>query len=322
MSNSDEILDEMDYFSLKVLYDSMKDSIIDVAAMDSSGVKEMKKFVYDHGKTGDLLRVNVSINENTFLTEATFVEHGTELESLDTNIFLPFDGLVTNEESCTEVTISSSTFRYKDDTITLNDEEITFGTPFMMAGRRVVLAKGSVVIILEDTLAKVFPEDGVQEEIINNDGTLALGDVTTVGISQLERKEDSGNTSVISYVFLHDETTDERTCVSKRTHTVDFFDTATTSQIDLGYVDSSDIKTIENVVNYNSSDVNIRSISSTGEESIATIGVDGLSFSSDDSSIIFPGGWVIKFDEPTDTIQIQYYDTLSSTYVTKREFGR
>ena len=322
MSISEEILDEMDDLSLKVLYDSMKDSIIDVAAMDSSGVKEMKKFVYDHGKTGDLLRVNVSLNDNTFLTEATFVENGAELQSLDTNLFLPFDGLADNNETCTEVTISSSKFKYENDIITLNDEDISFGIPFMMAGRRVVLAKGSVVIILEDTLAKDFPEDGVQEEIINNDGTLALGDVTTVGISQLERKEDSGNTSVISYVFLHDETTDERTCVSKRTHTVDFFDTATTSQIDLGYVDSSDIKTIENVVNYSSSDVNIRSISSTGEESIATINVDGLSFSSDDSSINFPGGWVIKFDEPTDTIQIQYYDTVSGTYVTKREFGR
>ena len=322
MSISEEILDEMDDLSLKVLYDSMKDSIIDVAAMDSSGVKEMKKFVYDHGKTGDLLRVNVSVNDNTFLTEATFLENGAELQSLDTNLFLPFDGLADNDETCTEVTISSSKFKYENDIITLNDEDISFGTPFMMAGRRVVLAKGSVVIILEDTLAKDFPEDGVQDEIINNDGTLALGDVTTVGISQLERKEDSGNTSVISYVFLHDETTDERTCVSKRTHTVDFFDTATTSQIDLGYVDSSDIKTIENVVNYSSSDVNIRSISSTGEESIATINVDGLSFSSDDSSINFPGGWVIKFDEPTDTIQIQYYDTVSGTYVTKREFGR
>jgi len=322
MSISEEILDEMDDLSLQVLYDSMKNSIIDVAAMDSSGVKEMKKFVYDHGKTGDLLRVNVSLNDNTFLTEATFVENGAELQSLDTNLFLPFDGLADNDETCTEVTISSSKFKYENDIITLNDEDISFGTPFMMAGRRVVLAKGSVVIILEDTLAKDFPEDGVQEEIINNDGTLALGDVTTVGISQLERKEDSGNTSVISYVFLHDETTDERTCVSKRTHTVDFFDTATTSQIDLGYVDSSDIKTIENVVNYSSSDVNIRSISSTGEESIATMNVDGLSFSSDDSSINFPGGWVIKFDEPTDTIQIQYYDTVSGTYVTKREFGR
>ena len=322
MSISEEILDEMDDLSLQVLYDSMKDSIIDVAAMDSSGVKEMKKFVYDHGKTGDLLRVNVSVNDNTFLTEATFLENGAELQSLDTNLFLPFDGLADNDETCTEVTISSSKFKYENDIITLNDEDISFGTPFMMAGRRVVLAKGSVVIILEDTLAKDFPEDGVQDEIINNDGTLALGDVTTVGISQLERKEDSGNTSVISYVFLHDESTDERTCVSKRTHTVDFFDTATTSQIDLGYVDSSDIKTIENVVNYSSSDVNIRSISSTGEESIATINVDGLSFNSDDSSINFPGGWVIKFDEPTDTIQIQYYDTVSGTYVTKREFGR
>jgi len=122
-------------------------------------------------------------------------------------------------------------------------------------------------------------------------------------------------------VFLHDDTTDERTLVSKRIHTVDFFETATVSQINLGYVDSSSLKTTENVVTYSSSDVAIRSISSTGEESIATIDVDGLSFSSDDSSIVF-SEFRIKFDEPTDTIQIQYYDTTTSSYVTKREFGR
>ena len=72
---------------------------------------------------------------------------------------------------------------------------------------------------------------------------------------------------------------------------------------------------------YSSSDVAIRSISSTGEESIATMDADGLSFSSDDSSIVF-SEFRIRFDEPTDTIQIQYYDALSGAYVTKREFGR
>ena len=313
------ILEEMDNSSLQLLYDSVKDSVIDIAAMEDSGVTEMKRFVYDHGETGDILRVNVSVNDISFLTDAVFVKDGTNLESLETNIFLPFDDGLDDSH---DVTIASSNFKYKDDVITLNGEEITFGNPFMVAGRRVVLAKGSVVILLEDTLVKDFPEDGVQDEIINNDGTLALGDVTTVGISQLEKKEVSGETSVISYVFLHDDTTDERTCVSKRTHTVDFFETSTISQINLGYTDSSGIKTVENVLNYGSSDVAIRSISSTGEESIATIDVDGLSFSSDDSSIVFSGGWVLKFDEPTDTIQIRYYDTLSGTYVTKREFGR
>ena len=313
-----ELLDEMNNYELQTLYDSMKDSIIDIAAMDTSGVNELKKFVYEHGSTGDLLRVNVSVNDNSFLADAVFVENNDSLETLENNIFLPFDF----QRDDQDVTISGSTFKYHDDIITLDGSEIQFGTPFMVAGRRVVLAKGSVVIILEDTLVKDFPEDGVQEEIIANDGTLALGDVTTVGISMIEKKEDSGDTSVTSYVFLHDVTTDERTCVSKRTHTVDFFETGTTSKVDLGYVDSSSIKTIENVLNYSSSDVNIRSISNTGEESIATINAEGLSFSSDDSAIIFTDGWVLKYDEPTDTVQIKYYDTSSGIYVTKREFGR
>lgn len=308
------VLDELDDNSLQILYDSMKDSIIDVAAMDVSGISELKKFVYSYGRTGDLLRVNVSVNDNDFVTEAVFVEDGANIQDVSTNVFLPFEGT----DCPQDVTISSSTFRYDNDKkeITLDGEAISFGRGFMVGGRRAVLAKGSVVIVFEDTLVKDFPEEGVQEEILNNDGTLALGDVTTVGVSQLERKEDSGDTSVVSYVFLHDESTDERTCVSKRTHTVDFFETGGNSLIGLG---SS--KSVENVVNYCASEVTLRSISSEGNESIATIDVNGLSFSSDESSIIF-SEFRIKYDEPSDTIQIQYLDTTTDSYVTKREFGR
>lgn len=322
-------LEELDESSLRLLYDSMKDSIIDVASMDAAGVVEMKKFLYEYAKTGDLLRVNVSFdpsNTKTFVADAIFLEDGASIPTLDSNIFLPFEGISDSEYQ--DITISSSKFEFVNDKVVVDGKEVDFGSPFVVGGRRVVLAKGSVVLLLEDSLVRVFPEEGVQNEIILNDGTLAVGDVTTTGIFQLEKKEesDSGSTpstSLTSYVFFHDASTDKRTCVSKCTHIVDFSQTSASSLVDLGYLDG----TLENVLDYGTSSVGIRSVSTSGnvvKESIATIDVDGLSFSSNDSAVIL-GSFAefrIKYDDNTDTIQIQHLNVNSGDYVTKREFSR
>lgn len=323
-------LDELDETSLRLLYDSMKESIIDVASMDAAGVSEMKKFLYEYGTTGDLLRVNVSFDDSKkFVTDAVFLEDGANLSTLDTNVFLPFEGV----PDAQDIIISSSKFEFVDDKVIVDGLEVGFGSPFIVGGRRVVLAKGSVVLLLEDSLVRVFPEEGVQSEIILNDGTLAVGDVMTTGIFQLEEKsvEDQFNsspdTSIVSYVFFHDVSTDQRTCVSKRTHTVNFLQTEGSSLLDLGYLDGA----VEKVLDYGSSSVGIRSISPTSHsESVATIDVDGLSFSSNESAVVFHpnpnlGGlseFRIKYDENSDTVVIQHLDQTSGEYVTKREFGR
>lgn len=309
---------------LQSLYDSMKDSIIDVASMDAAGVTEMKKFLYEFGTTGDLLRVKVGFDSNPkkFVADAVFLEDGANLSTLDTNLFLPFEGVPDAEH----IMISSSKFEFVDDKVIVDGVEVGFGSPFFVGGRRVVLAKGSVVLLLEDSLVRVFPEEGVQSEIIENDGTLAVGDVMTTGIHQLEKKsvEDQFNsspdTSIVSYVFFHDASTDQRTCVSKRTHTVNFLQTEGSSLLDLGYLDGS----LEKVLDYGSSSVGIRSVSQSGSESVATIDVDGLSFSSNESAVVLGSfsEFRMKYDENSDTVLIQHLDDVSGEYVTKREFGR
>lgn len=318
---------ELDETSLQTLYDSMKDSIIDVASMDAAGVTEMKKFLYEFGTTGDLLRVNVGFDSTPkkFVADAVFLEDGANLSTLDTNLFLPFEGV----PDAQDIMISSSKFEFVDDKVIVDGVEVGFGSPFFVGGRRVVLAKGSVVLLLEDSLVRVFPEEGVQSEIILNDGTLAVGDVMTTGIYQLEKKsvEDQFNsspdTSIVSYVFFHNDSTDQRTCVSKRTHTVNFLQTEGSSLLDLGYLDGS----LEKVLDYGSSSVGIRSVSqsvSGVSESVATIDVEGLSFSSNESAVILGSfsEFRMKYDEDSDTVLIQHLDEVSGEYVTKREFGR
>lgn len=312
-------LGELDRESLRLLYNSMKNSIIDIASMDASGIAEMKKFIYDFGETGDVLRVNVSFDEygsKKFLTDAVFVEDGSVLPTLDSNVFLPFQ-----ETDSGQVSISSSTFEFLNNKVTVDGNVVEYGSPFMVGGRRVVLARGSVVVLLEDSEVRIFPEQGVAEEIVENDGTLAVGDVNTTGFFQIEKRSNSEErTYIFSYVFHHDASTDQRTCVSKRTHSVDFLQTRGSSLVELGYLNGN----LENVVDYESSHVGIRSLDQGGQESVATFDVEGLSFNSNESTVSFgeTAEFRLRYDETSDTLQIQHRTDSSAEYVTKREFGR
>lgn len=312
----------MDGDAQRLLYDSMKTSVIDISSMDDSGILEMKKFIYKHAKTGDVLRVNVTLDDEnantssrTFVTEAVFVQEGSHLSELNSNVFLPFGGIPVSESP---ITISSSKFEFVDDQVRVDDRVVNFGSSFFVGGRRVVLAEGSVVVLVEDTVARVFPEEGVEEEIVSNQGTLAVGDITATGFFQIEN---SGNpeTSIVSYVFHHDASTDHRTCVYKRTHVLNSSQTSGSSLIELGYSNYG----LEKVLEYDSSRVDIRSVSKEGLESSATINVDGISFSSDESAVIFgtESEFRLKYDQASDTLQIQHLND-EKQYITKREFGR
>jgi hypothetical protein len=321
-------LGELDQDSLQMLYNSMKNSIIDVASMDASGIAEMKRFVYDHGKTGDVLRVNVSLDEGPepkkFLTEAVFIEEGCVLPTLDRNVFLPFERSDTDSG---QVTISSSTFEFSSNRVKVDGTFVDFGSPFMVGGRRVVLARGSVVVLVEDTVVRIFPEEDVAEEIVEIDGTLAVGEVNATGLYQVEKKnvtpssdDPEPKTYIESYVFHHHPSTDQRTCVFKKTHSVDFLQSRGSTLLELGYLNG----TLENVLDYESSYVGIRSVEEGGQESVATISIEGLSFNSNESSVSFGAlaEFRLKYEETSDTLQIQHRDESSGEYVTKREFGR
>lgn len=318
---------EFDAKNLRILYESMRESIIDIASMDEQGVAEMKKFLYEFAETGDILRVTVKLGyegEKNVVADTVFLENGAHLPTLDTNVFLPYEG-GSRRVVYDDIIISSHTFQFIKNNVFVDGEEVVFGTPFMVGGRRVVLAKGSVVLLLEDTLVRVFPESGVQNEVIINNGTVAVGDVTTTGVFQLgEMKQPSAqnqssnpNTSNVSYVFFLDKSTDQRVCVLKRTHMVDFMQTTAKSLLDLGYLHG----TLEKVLTYGTQETGIRSVSPGGTESVATIDVQGLAFSSNESAIVI-GEFRLKYDEGSDAVHIQHLDKVSGEYRTKREFGR
>lgn len=175
---------------------------------------------------------------------------------------------------------------------------------------------------MASTDLQIFPQDGVQNEIIENGGSIALGDVTTSDTILIETREDTGETSVSNFVVFHDDTTDERRCVMKNSKTIDEAQTACTTSVSIGYVDNSSTRSLENVLEYTPGGMNVRSVTDAGTESISTMDIDGLSFNSDNVGVILGSSTQFRlfYDDTTETLQIQYMDTGS--WVTKREFSR
>lgn len=299
---------------LDEFYNTIKQSIIDVAQMEEDGINTIKQFIYDRAETGDLLRVRVNLNNNDFITKATFVRPNSTTQ-LDANVFLPFQTCQADE-----VQIGNSIIKYVDNVVNVNGVDIAYNEPFVLEGRRVVLAKGSVVIILEDSLVDVFPYDGLQTEIIQNEGFTVFGDIVTGTTVLVERKESEGTTSVKSFVFFHDPVTDERIVVCETNTNVN--DSNTASETTISIANNGEDSSAEPTISYSTTGFGIRSISDEGKESIATIDENGLSFSSDDSSVLFgnTSQFRMKYNTDTDTIQIQYFD--GQNYITKAEYGR
>lgn len=118
----------------------MNDSVIDVSRTDQEGIASLKQFVYDHGSSGDMLRLNVMLNEKTFLTNAIFVEDGYVNSEITSNILLPFEGRNTDQH----VKIGSKSIDYTHEikNVTVDGVSREFGESFVLGGRNVTLARG------------------------------------------------------------------------------------------------------------------------------------------------------------------------------------
>ena len=316
-----DIISEEDIFELRSLYESMKSSIIDIARMEDEGILSLKQFIYEYGKTGDILRMNVNVHDTMVVSDVVFVENGYETNEITENLLLPFEGK--NEDQCVTIDGKKIQYEFSTNNVEIDGSPVTFGDSFFLGGRRVTLARGSIVLIVQDVLPKPFPLEGLQSEIVNNNGTMVLGGVTTSSTILIESKNDSGDTVVTNYILFRNTVTDQRTCAIEYIKSSDILQTTGTSIVNMGYVDNTETRSLEKVLQYRSDETNIRSVNQVGEESIANINIEGISFSSDDSGLILGENaeFGIFYDSSTDKLQIKYYDTLSSQYVTKREFG-
>ncbi len=309
----------------RAMYDRLRGGVIDLSRMDETdpSTRGFKEFLAENGETGDVLRVNVEISDRGFSTEARLVKSGDTIQSTsgDNNLYLPFG----YREGDQWVKIQagsggrSETLRFDGDTETLvvGSDAYGFGESFVVGGRRVVLARGSVVVILEDSLPLAFPEDGIQEEVTLDSGTVAMGVTVASAFLQVREKEEVGDTSVSSHVLMLDPATDERLVVTEIDKSVD--DSLTLGRCT--WRTAGPDKSLVDTLDYDASGVRIHSVSGTVLNS-SRVDTTGLSFSSNDSSIFFGSSSQVRLAYSDDKILVQFRDGDTGEYVTKTQFER
>lgn len=305
----------------KMIYEKLRGGVIDISKMGDSVSHGFKEFITENGESGDILRVNVEISNKDYNTEARLVKSGDTIESAssDKNIYLPFGFRKDDQWVKIQSGDRSETLTYDRDnqSLVVGNKKYGFGESFLLGGRRVVLAKGSVVIVLEDSLPLDFPEDGTQTEITLDAGTVTMGVTMATNFIQIREKEESGSTSVSSHVLMFDTSTDERLIVTEISKETD--ESLTVGKCT--WRSAGTTKTLVDTLDYDPSGVNIHSISGTTLNS-SSIDTTGLSFSSDDSSIFFGKSSQVKLSYIDDKIVVQFMNRESGEYVTKAQFER
>ncbi|ACH46877.1 unknown [Feldmannia species virus] len=279
-----------------------KNAIVDISAMDTESVDSMKSFLYRHAKTGDRLNVNVRVRDRTLAAQVSFVENQSCLGKLDSSLFLPFEA-----EKPSSVRVGKSTIAYENQSVLVDGRVVPFGTEFVLDGRRVVLAEGSVVLLVEDLDTREFPHTGVIDEVLSNDtSAVAFGTIVVSSTNQISSEDGE----VVAYAFVRSAEDDQRVCVTKRT--------ACLLADGMGEVSCN--------VRGEDGDLKIVAVYSTADLCLSStnVGVEGLSFDSDNAAIMFgsSGEFRIRYSTDDDAVQIQFKDPVSGSYITKREFGR
>ena len=305
----------------QMMYDKLKGGLIDISSMSDDVSREFKKFIVENGTSGDLLKVNVDLLDNNFNTEARLVKSGDIISasSSDKNIYLPFSFSDKPQEVIMKTgdKLESMTYDNFDQSLVIDSNRYGFGESFVLGGRRVVLAKGSVVIVLEDSLPLSFPEEGVQSEITTDVGTVAFGSMMATSYIQIKNKESSGETSLSLHVYIYNPSTDERLHATQINKTID--NSLTVGQCTWKAVDTT--SSLSDTLKYGPSEVSIQSISGS-QINTSTVDSTGLSFSSDDSSIFFGTSSQFKLSYVNDKILVMYLDKNTGMYTVKTQFER
>jgi len=175
---------------------------------------------------------------------------------------------------------------------------------------------------ISSSLVIAFPRDGLQGEIASS-GSVSTGDIVTSNSYLIEQKAASGETEVSNYVFFRDTTTDQRICGLEHIRTVDEGISSCSSDIRLGHVSSSNIRSVQDVLEYNKTNTMVRSIDDSENENTVVIDEEGLSLGSDSAGLILGenGEFGIFYDSVNDILQIKHLDQGTGLYVVKREFS-
>ncbi|CAM9214494.1 unnamed protein product, partial [Ectocarpus sp. 4 AP-2014] len=250
------------------------------------------------------------------------VEGSTTDVSGDQNLFLPFTKhsesaqatFADADNAAAEDYASNVELLYTpdSDSFTLGGKVYGEGDKFSFFGRMFTVAEGSIVLVFEDTVAKIYPfSTSTASNVLGPLGSQFAKNVTCSVIDVVGSKTTgaAGNTPTSSWVY--DTDTDTIIEATRIVHTIDETSASGTLSIGVRHTDAASNVFIEPVIACAPRSTTISAQDDADNTVSTTIDSTGISFDTDEASIYFWAAqkfWIIFRDGAPPTLAVEFSD--------------
>ncbi|CAN0567631.1 unnamed protein product [Ectocarpus sp. 12 AP-2014] len=336
---------------LENLYASVRleDGTYDATQFDKSVHDVFLKYFNDIVQNGDTIYASVILKGAPKNIETRAVIEGSTTDVVgDQNLFLPFSKdsgsaqIVTLSNSIPVDDVEGTTvsdvavaqdlggdvellYTPESDTFTIGNNVYGVGDKFNLFGKMVTVADGSIVLVFEDTVAKVYPfNTSTASNVLGTLGSQFAKNVTCSVINVVGSKTTGASGNTYSSSWVYDTETDTIAEATRIVHTIDEDSANGTISIGVRHTDANSNTFIEPVVACASGSTTISAQDDSDNTVSTTIDPTGISFDTDDACIYFGAAQkfrIIFRDGTPSTLAIESYDADSGTYMTRSEFS-
>ena len=336
---------------LENLYASVRleDGTYDATQFDKSVHDVFLKYFNDIVQNGDTIYASVILKGAPKNIETRAVIEGSTTDVVgDENLFLPFSK---DSGSAQIVTLSNSVpiddveatavsdvavaqdlggdvellYTPESDTFTIGNSVYGVGDKFNLFGKMVTVADGSIVLVFEDTVAKVYPfNTSTASNVLGTLGSQFAKNFTCSVINVVGSKTTGVSGNTYSSSWIYDTETDTIAEATRIVHTIDEDSASGTISIGVRHTDANSNTFIEPVVACASGSTTISAQDDSDNTVSTTIDPTGISFDTDDACIYFGAAQkfrIIFRDGTPSTLAIESYDADTGTYMTRSEFS-
>lgn len=208
--------------------------------------------------------------------------------------------------------------------VRVTDSDYSFGEKFMIGSKEVTVCEGSIILVVYDDVPQTLPGGTATAAQIITSGDLIIRDLIMQSSYQVTPKVSGSTTYGKNSMYVYNPISDTTLETTRISHGLDDSETTGSMIVDLLYTDSSSDQLMHRSLEVEPSFTNIKTTNSDTNETVtATFDADGFKFNSDSADIYFGANHDFRIHyEPDDgtnpsMLQIQGYDSSSSTYVTR-----
>lgn len=302
---------------------------IDLSVLDPVHVRYLR----ENGilGTGQTVRVKGEIDSEKYLYEARVVTTGDTVDIEDVVVGTPKNVYIVPD--FTDVSETPQYICFNDagtnhivqfdrteSFVRYRDRDYLHGSKFVVSNRFVQVAKGSIILVIQDDVPADFPGGDVTAAQVLSSGDVIVKDLIMRTSSQVVNKVDGSTTYGLSSYYVYDSSSGTTLECARISHGLN--DTKDTGSVKFSvlYTDGLGDQSLIDTVTTDPAETSIRSKTDTSDLT-ATFGTGGLHFNTDEGDIYFgeDKDFRIHFQEASglDPAMLQIQSLNGSTYVTR-----